>query len=191
MWLIWFFQWIASWFKPKKQLLPKYEDSYPLGTRPTETQDNYKKEQVEEITPAGKVRMQYDDTDQCFLYWSDTTIPTRYLDTVARKYVIVFDKQEWYAPTQIEYTQRKQAELEGPFVKSKIERKFDIVKKMNHFKKKGGLQQVEIQKVDGKKISYLDYKHDNATVVLPVDEPVHDGPRTSWLGLDVFPGRVA
>jgi hypothetical protein len=61
-----------------------------------ESDENYKKEQVEEQTPSGLVRMKYDEENKRFVYWSDTTIPTRYLDTVARKYVIVFDKREWY-----------------------------------------------------------------------------------------------
>ena len=191
MWIRWIYHWICSWFRKPKKPLPLYEDSFPLDGTATETDENYKKEQVEEKTPSGKVRMKYDEEGKCFLYWSDTTIPTRYLDTVARKYVTVFDVRAWYEKTEVEYTQRAQPQLEGPFVKSHIGRKFEIVKKMNHFKKKGGLQQVEIAKVDGKNISYADYKHDHATTVLPVDEPVHEGPRTGWLGTDVFPGRVA
>jgi len=166
----WIYDWICSWFRyTDMPRLPVYEDSFSLeSTKPIETDENYKKEQVEEVTPSGKVRMQYDEDDKCFLYWADTTIPTRYLDTVARKYVLVFDKREWYEKTEVEYTRKKQVELEGPFVKSNVGRTFEIVKKMNKFKKKGCLQQVEIKKQDGKNISYLDYKNDHATVILPV-----------------------
>lgn len=169
-WIYQLYQWICSWWKkPSPRFV--YEDSYPLDAKASESDENYKKEQVEEQTPSGMVRMKYDDVEKCFLYWADNTIPTRYLDTVARKYVTVFDKVEWYEKTEVEYQQRKQPELSGPFVKSKcVTRTFEIIKKMNRFKKKGGLLQAEINKLDGKNISYLHYKNDHANVIFPVDE---------------------
>jgi hypothetical protein len=158
MWLTWLYQWFLSWWK-KPPLLISYEDTFPLDQDATETDENYKKEQVEEKTPSGLLRMKYDEENKCFLYWSDTTIPPRYLDTVARKYVTVFNKREWYERTEVEYKERKQADLAGPFVKSKhIGRKVEITKKMNRFKKQGGLKDVEVVKVEGKPLSYAEFK---------------------------------
>jgi hypothetical protein len=156
-WLPWFSWLRLPWLKPPP---PKfyYETSFPLDVPVQESEENYKKDQVEEQTPSGKVRMKYDEENKCFVYWSDTTIPTRYLDTVARKYVVVFDKRDWYEKTEVEYTERKQANLDGPFVKSKQARVVEIVKKMNRFKKQGGLNDVEIQKVEGRPVSYADFK---------------------------------
>jgi hypothetical protein len=162
MWLTWLYHWFLSWWKkPPRPTL--YEDTFLLTECNTcetcETDENRKKEQVEEKTPSGFVRMKYDEENKCFLYWSDTTIPTRYLDTVARKYVLVFNKREWYEKTEVEYTERKQADLAGPFVKSKhVGRKIEITKKMNKFKKQGGLKEVEVPKVEGKPMSYADFK---------------------------------
>jgi hypothetical protein len=168
-WLYQLYRWICSWWKKPRPVL--YEDTFSLEATATESDENYKKEQVEEKTPSGMVRMKYDEEEKCFIYWADNTIPTRYLDTVARKYVTVFDKREWYEKTEVEYKSTKQPELSGPFVKSKyVAKRFEIVKKMNRFKKKGGLLQEEIQKLDGKKISYLDYKNDHANVILSVDK---------------------
>lgn len=168
-WFYRFYQWICSWWKKPHRVL--YEDTFSLSEKASESDENYKKEQVEERTPSGLVRMKYDEVEKCFLYWADNTIPVRYLDTVARKYVTVFDKLEWYEKTEVEYRQKTTPELSGPFIKSKYAaKKFEIIKKMNRFKKKGGLVQEEIQKKDGKKISYLDYKNDYANVFLSVDE---------------------
>ena len=172
-WWRWFIRFI-SWGRPK-EFKPLYENLYELDNMANETDENYKKEQVEEETPAGKIRMKYDEEEKCFLYWADHNIPMRYLNTVARKYVTVFDKREWYEKTEVEYTQRKQAELSGPFVQSKQVRRIEISKKMNRFKKKGAWKEEEIKKREEKKISYLDYKNDYANVIFQVDERVHDG----------------
>jgi hypothetical protein len=170
-WLYQFYRWICSWWKKPRQVL--YEDTFSLEEKASESDENYKKEQVEERTPSGLVRMKYDDVEKCFLYWADNTIPTRYLDTVARKYVTVFDKREWYEKTEVEYKKTKPVEMAGPFVKSKHVARIEIVKKMNRFKKKGGLLQEEIQKIDGKNLSYLHYKNDYANVIFSVDETIH------------------
>jgi hypothetical protein len=46
---------------------------------------------VMEYTPLGNVLMIYDSLRNTFKYYSDNTIPYRYLETVARKYVKVFN----------------------------------------------------------------------------------------------------
>lgn len=160
-WIYAWIEWIWAKWRPKVRMIG-YEETYKLDTEASETDENYKKEQVEEMTPAGKVRMKYDEEDKCFLYWSDATIPTKYLDTVARKYVMVFNKREWYEKTEVEYTRRKQEELKGPFIRAPMVPKVEIKKKMNRFKKKGGWVQVELPKLNGKNISFKEYKDEYA-----------------------------
>ena len=163
---------IQSFFKPPRPRMIQYEETYPLEGAAEETDENYKKEQVVEKTPAGVVRMKYDPEEKHFLYWADTTIPTRYLDTVARKYVLVFQKKEWYEKTEVEYTRRKQLELKGPFLNKKEKQTVEITKKMNRFKKKGGLIEIELPILHGKNISFTEYKNDYVGVNAEVDDGV-------------------
>jgi len=50
----------------------------------------HKNNYVLEYTPLGNVYMRYNPDDETFEYFSDSTLPYRYLETVARKYVITF-----------------------------------------------------------------------------------------------------
>ncbi len=45
---------------------------------------------VVEHTPLGNVAMHYDNKREAFVYYSDSVMPYRYLEVVARKYVITF-----------------------------------------------------------------------------------------------------
>ena len=76
----------------------KYEDKYLEKSK----QLNRRKLTVEEIkqlqnnivlekTPLGNVIMFYNHEKESFSYYSDFTIPYRYLETIARKYIIIFD----------------------------------------------------------------------------------------------------
>ena len=93
----WIWDWIMSWFKkpiPAITPIPLYETYYPLSTPKDllqETEGNVKLEQVEEMTPDGKVIMKYNKEDNLFLYWSDKPIMYRFLEAVARIYVILYD----------------------------------------------------------------------------------------------------
>jgi hypothetical protein len=51
---------------------------------------------VMEMTPVGNVIMQYDADKESFVYYSDNIIPFRYLETVSRKYVCMFDCKELF-----------------------------------------------------------------------------------------------
>ena len=73
------------------------ENAYPLGVNKLmikETAENKEKKQVEEDTPEGKVILKMDDL--VFLYWSDRKVSYKYLEMVARKYVILFDCKDKY-----------------------------------------------------------------------------------------------
>jgi hypothetical protein len=58
--------------------------------------DNLKNSFVMETTPNGNVLMFWDNDRSSFTYYSDTSIPYRYLEVVARKYVIMNNCREIY-----------------------------------------------------------------------------------------------
>ena len=53
--------------------------------------DQLKNKILLENTPLGNVIMFYDNNRETFTYYSDSTIPYRFLETVARKYVVLND----------------------------------------------------------------------------------------------------
>ena len=69
---------------------PPYEASYPLDTGELpETSTNLLAGQVEDATPNGRVVLRL--REGLFEYWADKPVQYKYLEAVARKYVIVFD----------------------------------------------------------------------------------------------------
>jgi hypothetical protein len=56
----------------------------------------FNKKYVIEYTPLGNVLMFYNHEKLAFEYYSDLTIPYRYLETVARKYVVTFNYRPLY-----------------------------------------------------------------------------------------------
>ena len=76
----------------------KYEDKYlsewkNLLEKTVIEQKSYaylKNNFVMEKTPIGNVAMCYDEETETFSYYSDNTIPYRFLEVIARKYVITF-----------------------------------------------------------------------------------------------------
>ena len=89
---------INEFIKKQKQIeietrtIP-YENTYMLNAKAEESDELLALGVVEEITPEGKVRMKWEDQ---FLYWSERPIQYKYLETVARKYVIVYNCKENY-----------------------------------------------------------------------------------------------
>jgi len=87
----------------KKALKEKYEEKYldrfdklellPLSREKVEALKNTI---VMETTPLGNVIMYWDQRKEAFTYFSDATIPYRYLEVVARKYVIVNQCKDIY-----------------------------------------------------------------------------------------------
>jgi hypothetical protein len=89
----------------------KYEDKYltkfnALTKRDTttttsvdesvESVESVAKRFVMDMTPVGNVIMQYDVNKESFVYYSDNIVPFRYLETVSRKYVCMFDCKELF-----------------------------------------------------------------------------------------------
>ena len=86
---------------PRQPRETPYENLYMLRTStgdeadpPDESEDLKQLGVVEETTPEGTVRMKFEDG--IFLYWSNRAIQYKYLETVARKYVMVYDCREHY-----------------------------------------------------------------------------------------------
>jgi hypothetical protein len=163
-WMISWCRWIMFMVKQYMGWLPPplYQTWYSLdGTDVFETEENKEKRQVVEQTPAGEVRMKYDDETHTFLYWTDRTIPTYYLHTVARKYVLVFQVKEKYCTPSIEYIPVKKVEIKGPFIKYKnpVSNQTHIEKKMNRYKFMGKLKEEVLMEKENKKISFLEYKN--------------------------------
>ena len=72
-----------------------YEAAYPLDTGGLpETVTNMLAKRVEDETPNGRVVLRL--TEGVFEYWADKAVAYKYLETVARKYVIVFDCRAEY-----------------------------------------------------------------------------------------------
>jgi hypothetical protein len=83
--------------KESKEII-KYEDKYKdklknIDDIPimSELLDKLSNSILMETTPLGNVIMFYDNKRETFTYYSDNTIPYRFLETVARKYVILND----------------------------------------------------------------------------------------------------
>jgi hypothetical protein len=87
----------------EKPIVP-YEDKYKDKIKGDEqflllsknSLDNLKNSFVMETTPNGNVLMFWDNDRSSFTYYSDTSIPYRYLEVVARKYVIMNNCREIY-----------------------------------------------------------------------------------------------
>jgi hypothetical protein len=88
--------------KEEKVIVPyvdKYKDKIKSEEHATLTKDfldNLKNTFVMEMTPNGNVLMFWDNDRNSFTYYSDTSIPYRYLEVVARKYVIMNNCREIY-----------------------------------------------------------------------------------------------
>jgi hypothetical protein len=52
--------------------------------------DGYINNYINEMTPLGNVYMRYNNTKKSFEYYSNNTIPYRYLEPVGRKYVLTY-----------------------------------------------------------------------------------------------------
>jgi hypothetical protein len=74
----------------------------------------FNKKFVIEHTPLGNVLMFYNHEKLAFEYYSDLTIPYRYLETVARKYVLTYDYRPLYIDMEEELKEyeRKMQEKE-------------------------------------------------------------------------------
>ena len=85
--------------EPETEVQEKYEDLYPIKDATNTYTDKVEiaRNIVCENTPDGIVIMKYDFDKESFLYWSyETNISYKYLETVARKFVTMFNCKDCY-----------------------------------------------------------------------------------------------
>ena len=88
----------------KKQLIEIQEKTLNIDELNDQSQQyiideqlkEFKKKYIIEHTPLGNVLMFYNHDKLAFEYYSDLTIPYRYLETVARKYVLTYNYRPLY-----------------------------------------------------------------------------------------------
>jgi hypothetical protein len=103
-----------------------------------------------ELTPLGNVMMIYDKTTETFKYYSDNTIPYRYLEPVARKYVkqfncrpIFVDMEEelHFAQEKLEKEMREKEikeEQKKNKLENSLEQKKNVFAKFKSYNKESG-----------------------------------------------------
>lgn len=165
---------------PKQIQLP-YEDKYLIKYKALQERSPLnddekaalKRQFIMETTPIGNVVMQYDVNKEAFVYYSDNIVPFRYLETVARKYVCMFNCKELYIERH-EVVVPVVAEIPKPIkTKDLIQQKKNVAKpkppsvevKMNRYSNLGRfsnfnvLQKVERHVTDKKRLlKFSDFK---------------------------------
>lgn len=133
-----------------------------------------------ESTPVGNVIMLYNDTRKVFEYYSDSSVPYRYLETVCRKYVITFNCKHLYVVMEselkknMEESKRISEEKEEKDKKEKNnpdttnKPKKSVFAKFKSYNKEAGTGHVNIAVPPKNSIPNLriDTKHSNEPVVL-------------------------
>ena len=122
----------------KKEI--KYEDKYKdkyllLKNNPLSKDkiDALKNTILLENTPLGNIIMFYDNNKESFTYYSDNTIPYRFLETVARKYVILYNCKSIFIDMEEELNSYKIKLEEKKRKKSEEEEQKKIQKELNNF----------------------------------------------------------
>jgi hypothetical protein len=153
-----------------------FENYYMLGIPHLEEKEELKEiGVVEEETPEGIVRMKW--VEDHFLYWSNRPIQYKYLETVARKYCIVYDCRDKYInifrelaiaslkPVQEQIHPEVFASFKQYNTKRKqIKNKVIINERCNQYIWKGKISEYEKEKEKEQEIepvrelSYSDYK---------------------------------
>jgi hemolysin activation/secretion protein len=83
---------------------------------------------VIEMTPVGNVIMQYNKEKESFVYYSDHIIPYRYLETVSRKYVCIFNCKQLFIERHEELVkEEKEKEEKEKEEKEKEPRRFNVL----------------------------------------------------------------
>lgn len=156
--------WISSFWRKPVPLLPPYESLYPLTSTATESDEYTMHRHVFETTPEGEVRMTLQDS--IFIYWSNKSISYKYLETVARKYVLVYDCKDAYVDMlkEMVHIVETPVVLKGPFATFRSSKRRPVHRwikgKSNQYKHMGKWETVP-EKIKPKSISFLDYKYND------------------------------
>lgn len=176
-WILFLLFFSGGWFffprlKPIPPRVLPFENYYMLGVPHLEEKEELKEiGVVEEETPEGLVRMKLDN-DQ-FLYWSNRPIQYKYLETVGRKYCIVYNCRDKYInifrelviafekPVQEEIHPEVFASFKHYNTKRKqIKNKVVVNERCNQYIWKGKISEYEkpVETVITRELSYSDYK---------------------------------
>jgi len=141
--------------KSDEEMIPKLKkEAYNFVNK--ERLDKLKNNFIIEKTPLGNVIMYWNNSRESFEYYSDNTIPYRYLETVGRKYVKTFNCKQIYVDMSFELSEfeRKQKEKEEKeeelklleekkkLEKKVIEQKKDVFAKFKNYNKESGTGKV-------------------------------------------------
>ena len=115
--------------------------------------DNIKNSYVIEKTPLGNVLMIYDKERSTFKYYADSTIPYRYLESVARKYVKFFNcrpifidmeeelilfEEKWEKEQQLKKQKEEEEEKEKNIIIKNNDSKKNVFAKFKSYNKDAG-----------------------------------------------------
>ncbi len=135
----------------------QYDKLYPMYLNKcdiVENEMNIENKLVGDETPDGYVTMTYDDFTKSFLYWSKKAVTYKYLETVARKYVIFYECKDLYVEKNT--LEKVEEGKKVVFYKKKIV--LPVLKNANIFKWVGKEYIKEVKKIEEiKPISYAEF----------------------------------
>lgn len=112
---------------------------------------------VVEHTPLGNVAMHYDNKREAFVYYSDSVMPYRYLEVVARKYVITFHCKRVFVDMEEEINKAK-TKIEEQKNAKKLEEEQEQAEKQ---KQQAENQELELKEEPKKKNVFANFKNYN------------------------------
>lgn len=153
-------------------LWKEYNDKYDLSK--INNDDNEEKKDlstffiIEYVPLYGNVIMSYNNNENAFTYYCDKSIPSSYLETVSRKYILTCNYKNIYhiEKQEEEETKERKNKKELPSVYGNIKKKKNIISnnndKINKFINLGKIQNYNIinnnkKEIQKKKLSYSDY----------------------------------
>ena len=118
----------------EKKIIQKYEDKYKIKKELID--DELSQEKLEglincfilENTPNGNALILYNHKTSSFIYYSDNSIPYKYLNTLARKYVNTYRCKQLYVNQEKD---QKEPEKKEPETEKEPEKKEQDQKKTN------------------------------------------------------------
>ena len=144
----------------EEEITPRVEVPYPdkylekFKSMPFDNEsldiESLKNSIVVEHTPLGNVAMHYDNKREAFVYYSDSVMPYRYLEVVARKYVITFHCKRVFVNMEDEINKAK-TKIEEQKNAKKLEEEQEEAKKQEN-------QELEVKDEPKKKNVFANFK---------------------------------
>lgn len=151
--------------EPVQEITPPVEVPYPdkylekFKSMPFDNEsldiESLKNSIVVEHTPLGNVAMHYDNKREAFVYYSDSVMPYRYLEVVARKYVITFHCKRVFVNMEDEINKAKMKIEEQKNAKKLEQEEKEQLEKQQAEKQK---QELELKEEPKKKNVFANFK---------------------------------